>query len=528
MSAADRDRPPDAFVHRIDRRFFYGWLMVAAGALILFASGPGQSHTFGVFLTEVTRDLRLSHTEVSFAYGAATLAAAFGLPFAGRHVDRRGARRVLAVVSLLLGGAAIAFGFVNGLVVLALGFAAVRYLGQGCLFLCANNVVAQWFERRRGFALSLVWLGFSASVALHPPFAQWLIETVGWREAWLWLGLSSWALLLPVLWLVRNRPEDVGLRPDGGPPLEPEPAGGAPSEPGPDLPPGSADPPASRDDGYCGRDTSVPRESPGSGPPASRDDLQGPAARSDAPDGARADANPPAPPRKAGIGSEPAGPDDPAPSRRAAAHPEITGLTLRQALRTSAFWIIAGGLSLIALLMTGLFFHQVAIFQLRGLDTHVATRVFAITALVSVVSAPVLGRIMDRAPSRLVFAGALVVMATALAALRLVDDVATAVAYALVFGLANASMQVNVGYLWADYFGRRRLGSIQGSGQTALIVGASLGPLPFSLSLDLTGDYSAALVGSAALTVLAALIAAVFLRYPSRPTSAPGLGTRPA
>ena len=503
MSAADRDRPPDTFVHRIDRRFFYGWLMVAAGALILFASGPGQSHTFGVFLTEVTRDLRLSHTEVSFAYGAATLAAAFGLPFAGRHVDRRGARRVLAVVSLLLGGAAIAFGFVNGLVVLALGFAAVRYLGQGCLFLCANNVVAQWFERRRGFALSLVWLGFSASVALHPPFAQWLIETVGWREAWLWLGLSSWALLLPVLWLVRNRPEDVGLRPDGGPEPEPELAGGPPSEPHLDLPPGS-------------------------GPPASRDDPRAPAERSGEPSSASADAEPPAPPRKAGTGSEPAGPDDPAPSPRAAAHPEITGLTLRQALRTPAFWIIAGGLSLIALLMTGLFFHQVAIFQLRGLDTHVATRVFAITALVSVVSAPVLGRIMDRAPSRLVFAGALVVMAAALAALHLVNDVATAIAYALVFGLANASMQVNVGYLWADYFGRRRLGSIQGSGQTALIVGASLGPLPFSLSLDLTGDYSAALVGSAALTVLAALTAALFLRYPSRPTSAPRLGTRPA
>ena len=175
--------------------------------------------------------------------------------------------------------------------------------------------------------------------------------------------------------------------------------------------------------------------------------------------------------------------------------------------------------------MTGLFFHQVAIFQLRGLDTNVATSVFAITAITSVVSAPVLGRIMDRAPSRLVFAGALVVMAAALLALHLVHDVTTSVTYAIVFGLANASMQVNVGYLWADYFGRRRLGSIQGSGQTVLIVGASLGPLPFSLSRDLTGDYSAALVGSAILTVLAALTAAAFLRYPGphrRPGSRPG------
>ena len=201
---------------------------------------------------------------------------------------------------------------------------------------------------------------------------------------------------------------------------------------------------------------------------------------------------------------------------------------MKQALRTSTFWIVALGLSLLSLLMTGLFFHQVAVFQHRGLDPHVATRVFAITALVSVVSAPVLGRIMDRSPSRLVLAGAQIVMAAALVALHLVDDVATAIVYAVVFGLAGASVQVNVGYLWADYFGRRHLGSIQGTGQTALIVGASLGPLPFSLSLDLTGDYSAALIGAAFVSVLVAIAAAVFLRHPRRPGPEPEIEGKPA
>ena len=468
-------RAADTFVHRVNRRFFFGWLMVAAGALILFASGPGQSHTFSVFLTVVAEDLGLSYTEVSFAYGVATLAAAFGLPFAGRQVDRRGARRVLAVVSALLGAAAIAFGFVNGLVVLALGFAAVRYLGQGCLFLGTSNIIAQWFERQRGFALGLIWLGFSASVALHPPFAQWLIETVGWREAWFWLGISSWALLLPALWFVRNRPEDVGLRPDGIP------------APAPDRGP-----------------------EPGSRPQISRTDVD----RTDA-------ASDPSPPGAHDRGSEAA-------ARPGTDQPEITGLTLKQALRTSTFWIVALGLSLLSLLMTGLFFHQVAVFQHRGLDPHVATRVFAITALVSVVSAPVLGRIMDRSPSQLVLAGAQIVMAAALVALHLVVDVATAIVYAVVFGLAGASVQVNVGYLWADYFGRRHLGSIQGTGQTALIVGASLGPLPFSLSLDLTGDYSAALIGAAIVSVLVAIAAAVFLRHPRRPGPEAEIEGKPA
>ena len=467
-------RAADTFVHRVNRRFFFGWLMVAAGALILFASGPGQSHTFSVFLNHVADDLGLSYTEVSFAYGVATLAAAFGLPFAGRQVDRRGARRVLAVVSALLGAAAIAFGFVNGLVVLALGFAAVRYLGQGCIFLGTSNIIAQWFERQRGFALGLIWLGFSASVALHPPFAQWLIETVGWREAWFWLGISSWALLLPALWFVRNRPEDVGLRPDGRP--APEPDRGA---------------------------------EPGSRPQISRTHAD----RTDA-------ASDPSPPGAHVRGSEAA-------ARPGTDQPEITGLTLKQALRTSTFWIVALGLSLLSLLMTGLFFHQVAVFQHRGLDPHVATRVFAITAFVSVVSAPVLGRIMDRSPSRLVLAGAQIVMAAALVALHLVDDVATAIVYAVVFGLAGASVQVNVGYLWADYFGRRHLGSIQGTGQTALIVGASLGPLSFSLSLDLTGDYSAALIGSAFVSVLVAIAAAVFLRHPRRPGPEPEIEGKP-
>ena len=465
----------DPFVDRINRRFFYGWLLVAAGALILFASGPGQSHTFGVFLTYVAEDLQLSHTEVSFAYGAATLAAAFGLPYAGRHVDRRGARRVLTVVAILLGAAAIAFGFVNGLVVLALGFAAVRFLGQGCLFLGASNIVAQWFERRRGFALSLVWLGFSASVALHPPFCQWLIETVGWREAWIWLGVSSLAMLLPILWFVRNRPEDVGLRPDGDPAPE--------QRVGPSS--GSTPPPA--------------RFAP-------RDEGEG--------------SRPEADPSAAG---EPVPESEDTPKATHADVPEITGLTLKRTLRTSAFWIVAFGLSLIALLMTGLFFHQVAIFQHRGLDPHVATRVFAITATVSVVSAPLLGRIMDRTPSRFMYAGALLVMAAALMTLHLVDDLTTAIAYAVVFGLSNACMHVNVGYLWADYFGRRHLGSIQGTGQTTLIVGASLGPLPFSLSLDFTGDYSAALFGSAVLCALVAAAAAMFLRYPHQPEPEPAL-----
>ncbi|PPR25019.1 MAG: hypothetical protein CFH40_00587 [Alphaproteobacteria bacterium MarineAlpha10_Bin3] len=199
------------------RRSSYGWLIVAVAALGIFVSGPGQSHTFSVFLVHIQADLGISATSIASAYAFATLAAAFGLPWMGRLVDRLGPRRMLLVVTMLLGLACLAFGAAAGYLWLAVGFAALRFLGQGSLMLNCSNLVSHWFERRRGFALSLMSIGFAVSMAVHPPLSQWLIDTVGWRQAWFWLGASTWLLMLPpVLFLVHDRPELLGLAPDGG------------------------------------------------------------------------------------------------------------------------------------------------------------------------------------------------------------------------------------------------------------------------------------------------------------------------
>ena len=204
------------FALKIQERFFYGWVVAGVAALGMFASGPGQSHIFSVFNGLVAADLNLSASSVSTAYGLATLVAAFGLPYVGQLVDKFGPRRVLLVVIFGLGLSCMAFSQVAGMLSLGLGFAALRFLGQGSLMLGCNNVVAQWFNARRGFALSLVALGFALSVAVHPPLAQWFISIGGWREAWVWLGMMTWALMLPVIYfLVHDRPEQLGLEPDG-------------------------------------------------------------------------------------------------------------------------------------------------------------------------------------------------------------------------------------------------------------------------------------------------------------------------
>ena len=412
----------DSLALRLNQHVFYGWVMLGVAALGMFASGPGQSHIFSVFILPIGRDLGLSHTSVSSAYALATLVAAFGLPWVGRMVDRHGVRPVLLSVAVLLGFAAMAFGTVTGMATLALGFAALRFLGQGSLMLCSANLVAQWFDRKRGFALSLMGLGFSLTMAAHPPLAQWLIDELGWRAAWFWLGIMTWLLLVPVVAiLVENRPESLGLQPDG-------------------------------------------------------DDADGKQA-----------------------------------ARRQGAD---IGLSIGQAVRTPAFWVIALSLATFSMLVTGLFFHQVSIFHSAGLSPQMAAWVFPISAITMVLAMPVFGRLLDRMPTKPMFACAMLTMTAAMLALVLVHDAATAALYGIAFGINNAAVHTHMTYVWPRFFGRRHLGSIQGTAQTIAVVGASLGPLPLGAAFDLYGAYTGALLALAVLPVLCSI--AILLMRPPR------------
>ncbi|MEM9139595.1 MAG: MFS transporter [Pseudomonadota bacterium] len=202
-------------------RVFYGWVMVAVAAMGMFASGPGQSHTFSVFNQLIAQDLGISLTEVSGAYGIGTVGAAFLLPLMGAQVDRLGPRLSLILIVGGLGAACLLFGAVANMLWLVVGFAALRFLGQGSMMLGSANLVAQWFTTKRGFAMSLIMLGFGASIAIHPKLGQYLIDAYGWRTAWVILGVMTWAMMLPLLLLiVFDRPKMLGLHPDGLPPVE--------------------------------------------------------------------------------------------------------------------------------------------------------------------------------------------------------------------------------------------------------------------------------------------------------------------
>jgi MFS transporter, OFA family, oxalate/formate antiporter len=215
----DTSRPPPLQTSRLVARapFFYGWVVLAVGALGIIMTSPGQTYAVSIFVEHFIADLGLSRSLVSTLYAAGTVAGSLALPFVGRAIDRHGSRRMVLLIAVLFGLACLFMGLVGGAFTLALAFVAIRMLGQGGLALVSQNAINQWWVRRRGLALGLSGL-FASLLGLgaFPALVNWLIPQIGWRLTYAALGGLLLLVMAPLGYLfLRDRPEDFGLRPDG-------------------------------------------------------------------------------------------------------------------------------------------------------------------------------------------------------------------------------------------------------------------------------------------------------------------------
>jgi len=196
--------------------FFFGWVMVVMGAVIGFSSGPGQSYVFSVFIDSIIEDTSLTRTGISTLYAVGTGLSAVMVMVVSRLADRYGVRLTSMGAAFGLGVACLAMSQAQEAILVFLAFAALRALGQGSMSINGTLLVAQWFVRRRGRAMAMMTLGFPLSMAILPPLARFLVDSIGWREAYAVLGIVVWVLVIPAAFLlIRERPEAVGLFPDG-------------------------------------------------------------------------------------------------------------------------------------------------------------------------------------------------------------------------------------------------------------------------------------------------------------------------
>lgn len=212
---------------------FYGWPILAVGTLGVLMSVPGQTMGVSVFTDYLIEALQLSRDQLSFAYMAGTLGSALFLPWAGRLYDRLGARVSAAVAG---GGLALVLALLSrsdvlaGRISLSLGlnaaagsflvvlpaFLALRLSGQGILTMASRNMIAKWFDRRRGLVFGIAGVFIAIGFSSAPMAFEQLIISLGWRGAWLSMAAVIGLGFVPmVLALYRDNPESCGLLPDG-------------------------------------------------------------------------------------------------------------------------------------------------------------------------------------------------------------------------------------------------------------------------------------------------------------------------
>ena len=201
-------------------RSFYGWRIVGAGALLQLIQSALLAQAYGAYVVLLREEFGWSKTALAAASSLREAESGVTGPFQGTLLDRFGPRRVARVGVVIFALGLMLFSQVRSLpafygafVVMAVGASLMGYL-------TITFTVVQWFERRRATAIALASTGFAIGGMLVP-LTVLVLETVGWRWTAFLSGWLALALGLPLVQVLRHRPADLGLYPDGDVPGHP-------------------------------------------------------------------------------------------------------------------------------------------------------------------------------------------------------------------------------------------------------------------------------------------------------------------
>ncbi len=178
----------------------YGWLLTAVASLAVSVSfGPVIVFTFGVFLLPLTEEFGWSRGEISIAFSVAALTVSLTSPLIGRLTDRLGPRPVILTCATVYAAAYASLSKLTGSLAHLYGvYFVIGLVGNGATQLPYSRAVAEWFDRRRGIALSVMMTGVGAGIVVMPPLAQYLIDLRGWRNTYLVLGAIMFCVAVPL------------------------------------------------------------------------------------------------------------------------------------------------------------------------------------------------------------------------------------------------------------------------------------------------------------------------------------------
>ncbi|MFW6056189.1 MAG: MFS transporter [Chloroflexota bacterium] len=218
------DRPTNGGLSSRRPRIFYGYWLVLVTFIFLFLAIGCGSFAFSLFVTPLQSELGWGRGEIMAGFTVFFVTMGIVSPIVGRFVDRYGARPVIPVGGVVMGLGFLMVSQVSELYLFYIGYFVVGAGAAGMGQVPSSAVVSHWFKKRRGTAIGFMAAGVGAG-GLIAPLISYLIVNQGFRFAYLAMGIAIWAIVIPLgAIVVRTRPAEMGLYPDGAPaPPEPLP-----------------------------------------------------------------------------------------------------------------------------------------------------------------------------------------------------------------------------------------------------------------------------------------------------------------
>ena len=196
--------------------------MVGLGGFVMTIATVPLFHAMSVWAVAFESQFHWTRTQLGFALAFTRIEGGFMGPVEGYLVDKVGTRRMVMVGMIILGLGFLFFGRVQNLWMFYVAYLLMA-LGQGLgSWVPIMTLLNNWFQRRRATAISRANVISRLGALLLVPGLAWLMDPLHDRLGWSWtatgLGIFALAVAIPVSRLIRNRPQDYGLQPDGDSP----------------------------------------------------------------------------------------------------------------------------------------------------------------------------------------------------------------------------------------------------------------------------------------------------------------------
>jgi len=206
-------------------RVFYGYWLVLVTFVFLFVAIGCGSYAFSLFVTPLQDALGWGRGQIMAGFTVFFVTMGVVSPLVGRFVDRYGARQVIPLGGIVMGLGFVVVSRMSDLYLFYLGYVLVGAGAAGMGQVPSSTIVSHWFKRRRGTAIGFMAAGLGAG-GLIAPFVGSIIESSGFRAAYMAMAVIVWAVAIPLgALVVRTRPSEMGLYPDGDSAPPPDDAG---------------------------------------------------------------------------------------------------------------------------------------------------------------------------------------------------------------------------------------------------------------------------------------------------------------